>query len=56
MSSTLMLSTSEMADTADSETELTITVSAIPINIARNCSITSGTMSRSKSRLENIRS
>src|SRR5699024_3331368 len=53
VSSTLMLSTSEIALTALSDTVLTITVSAMPINSARNCSITSGIISLRRSRSEN---
>ena len=56
MSRTLMLSTSEMALTALSDTVLTMTVSAMPIKSARNCSITRGMISLRRSCSENIRS
>ena len=53
MSNTLMVSTSEMPDTAASPTEDTITVSAIPMVTAKICSITSGMISLRKSFPEN---
>ena len=41
----LMESTNDIPETAASPAEVTITVSAIPTAIARNCSTISGTMS-----------
>ncbi len=47
-----MESTSETADTADSETEVTMMVSAMPMQMANSCSMTSGTISRTSASRE----
>ena len=50
ISSTLMESTRETADTAASPTPATMTESAMPTNMAKNCSATRGSIIRITSR------
>ena len=52
----LMASTSETPETAASPQTETMTVSAMPMVMDRNCSTISGIISRCRSFLENIKS